>query len=169
MSDTTTIDDLDFPKAVLTRLIKSSLPENISIQKEARHGVAKASTVFVSYLAATANDCARESGHKTIMTADVLKALEALGLADFVDRLKADLDVFVNKTKEKKLSKTNNPTTGDDEDIEEDEEEDVADAPDTLDAPDALEDAMDVADVSVVAMDVDDTECADPAKRPRTE
>ncbi|KAJ2755854.1 hypothetical protein GGI19_001315 [Coemansia pectinata] len=152
MSDTTTIEDLDFPKAVLTRVIKSSLPENISIQKEARHGVAKASTVFVSYLAATANDCARESGHKTIMTQDVLKALEAIGLGDFIDRLKADLDAFAIKTKEKKKVKS----TDEDEDIEdvEDEEEDISVV-------------MDVADTS--AMDVDDTESIDTAKRPRTE
>ncbi|KAJ2015486.1 hypothetical protein IWW57_005678, partial [Coemansia sp. S610] len=119
MSDTTTIEDLDFPKAVLTRVIKSSLPENISIQKEARHGVSKAATVFVSYLAATANDCARESGHKTIMTNDVLKALEAVGLADFIDRLKTDLDAFVARSKEKKKTTA---TADEEEEVEEEEE-----------------------------------------------
>ncbi|KAJ2489593.1 hypothetical protein IWW37_003873 [Coemansia sp. RSA 2050] len=147
MSDTTTIEDLDFPKAVLTRIIKSSLPENISIQKEARHGVSKASTVFVSYLAATANDCARESGHKTIMTSDVFKALEAIGLADFIDRLKSDLDAFVTRSKEKKKSATaaDNDDDDDEENIQEVGEE-------------AEEES---------AMDVD--ESSDAAKRPRIE
>ncbi|KAJ1831849.1 hypothetical protein LPJ63_003976 [Coemansia sp. RSA 2711] len=58
----TTIDELDFPKAVLMRMIKAGLPENIAIQKEARNSVTKAATVFVSYLAAAANDYGEERG-----------------------------------------------------------------------------------------------------------
>ncbi|KAJ2161126.1 hypothetical protein GGF46_001715 [Coemansia sp. RSA 552] len=98
----TNIDDLDFPKAILTRMIKASLPEHISVQKEARNAVTKAATVFVNYLAATANDCAREAGHKNIMSADVMKALEAVGLADFIEQLKVDLEAHTRLAKEKK-------------------------------------------------------------------
>ncbi|KAJ2746806.1 hypothetical protein GGI20_001037 [Coemansia sp. BCRC 34301] len=162
---TTTIEDLDFPKAVLTRIIKSSLPDNISMQKDARQSVTKASTIFVSYLAATANDCARESGHKTIMTGDVLKALEAIGLADFVDRLKADLDAFGSRTKEKKeqRSKAAGSAMGN-EDGEEDDDVDAEDVEEEIeDDGDAIGIGKDT------AMDVDDEDAADPAKRARTE
>ncbi|KAI9499841.1 hypothetical protein GGI25_005583 [Coemansia spiralis] len=122
-----TIEDLDFPKAVLTRLIKGSLPENIAIQKDARQSVAKAATVFVSYLAATANDCARESGHKTIMTNDVFKALEAVGLSDFIERLQIDFAAHTALMKEKKETAAKNRADGiannaDGEDDEEEEE-----------------------------------------------
>ncbi|KAJ2329759.1 hypothetical protein GGI00_003865 [Coemansia sp. RSA 2681] len=168
---TTTIEDLDFPKAVLTRVIKSSLPDNISIQKEARQSVSKASTVFVSYLAATANDCARESGHKTIMTGDVFKALEAIGLADFIDRLKADLDAFGNRTREKKKEQRSRdaagPTTGNENEEEEGEEGDGEED----DVVEEIEDDDDAVGKDV-AMDVDnddDDDTADSAKRPRTE
>ncbi|KAJ1732708.1 hypothetical protein LPJ72_003267 [Coemansia sp. Benny D160-2] len=98
----TTIDDLDYPKAVITRLIKGSLPDSIAVQKEARQAVTKAATVFVSYIAATANDCAREGGHKTVMASDVFKALEAVGLADFIDRLQAELAAHAAIVREKK-------------------------------------------------------------------
>ncbi|KAJ1653289.1 Sequence-specific DNA binding [Coemansia sp. RSA 25] len=163
-TSTTTIEDLDFPKAVLTRVIKSSLPDSISIQKEARQSVSKASTVFVSYLAATANDCARESGHKTIMTGDVFKALEAIGLSDFIDRLKADLDAFGNRSREKKEQRSRDaagPTTGND-----DEEGEEGDGEDD-DVVEEIEDDDDAVGKDV-AMDVDD-DAADSAKRPRTE
>ncbi|KAI8320794.1 histone-fold-containing protein [Martensiomyces pterosporus] len=133
-----TIEDLDFPKAVLTRIIKATIPENISIQKDARQAVTKAATVFVSYLAATANDCARESGHKTIMANDVFMALEAVGLSDFIERLKADLEAHTAIMKEKKelaqknklnaeagaedsRSSANQDATAEGEEVEEDE------------------------------------------------
>ncbi|KAJ2580915.1 hypothetical protein EV177_010520, partial [Coemansia sp. RSA 1804] len=70
--------------------------------KEARQAVTKAATVFVSYIAATANDCAREGGHKTVMVTDVFKALEAVGLADFIDRLQAELAAHAAIVREKK-------------------------------------------------------------------
>ncbi|KAJ1646855.1 hypothetical protein J3B02_000504 [Coemansia erecta] len=119
-----TIDDLDFPKAVLTRIVKASLPENIAIQKEARLAVNRASTIFVSYLAATANDCARESGHKIIMPNDVFKALEAVGLGDFIDRLQADLALYSSIVKQKKDLAAKNKAAEDEGDREEGEDED---------------------------------------------
>ncbi|KAJ2081345.1 Sequence-specific DNA binding [Coemansia sp. RSA 988] len=131
----TSIEDLDFPKAVLTRMIKSSLPESIAIQKEARNAVSKAAVVFVSYLAATANDCARDAGHKTIMPTDVKKALEAVGLADFIDRLTEELEAHTKIVKEKKELAAKNKVSGDgdedgddvggdgEQDVEEEEEE----------------------------------------------
>ncbi|KAJ2386129.1 hypothetical protein GGI05_004478 [Coemansia sp. RSA 2603] len=148
-----TIDDLDFPKAVLTRIVKASLPDNIAIQKDARLAVSKASTVFVSYLAATANDCARESGHKTIMTNDVFKALEAVGLGDFIDRLQADLAVYAAHVKEKKELAAKNkageaeeeqeaevePEADAEEDVEEEEEEEENNEDEDQNEPEAVE------------------------------
>ncbi|KAJ1761747.1 DNA polymerase epsilon subunit 3 [Coemansia sp. RSA 921] len=97
-----TLEDLDFPKAVLMRMIKSSLPDTIAIQKEARSAVSKSATVFVSYLAAAANDCARTDGRKTIMPNDVYRALEAVGLAEFVPELVVQLEKHSVLVKEKK-------------------------------------------------------------------
>ncbi|KAI7825032.1 histone-fold-containing protein [Kickxella alabastrina] len=177
MSSTlTTLDELEFPKAVLTRLLKSSLPENIAIQKEARQAITKASTVFVSYLAATANDCARESGHKTIMSNDIFKALEAVGLGDFVDRLQGDLVLHAEVLREKKERKSKEVVGGNEEEegeeAEEEEEDEVEDAAEALETEETMGEAefVGAAGVSVVKeadgtqMDVDDV-----AKRPRIE
>ncbi|KAJ1753236.1 hypothetical protein LPJ79_000515 [Coemansia sp. RSA 1821] len=125
----TTIDDLDFPKAVLMRMIKAALPENIAVQKEARNSVTKAATVFVSYLAAAANDCARDGGHKTIMTNDVFKALEAIGLADFVPQLNIELEAHSQLVKEKKELAAKNKAAGKDtETADEDGEDGIEEA-----------------------------------------
>ncbi|KAJ2630753.1 hypothetical protein H4R22_002456, partial [Coemansia sp. RSA 1290] len=121
----TTIDDLDFPKAVLMRMIKAALPENIAVQKEARNSVTKAATVFVSYLAAAANDCARDGGHKTIMTNDVFKALEAIGLADFVPQLNIELEAHSQLVKEKKELAAKNKAAGKDIETADEDGEDV--------------------------------------------
>ncbi|KAJ2846727.1 hypothetical protein GGI22_006169, partial [Coemansia erecta] len=129
---------------VIMRLIKGSLPENIAIQKEARQAVTKAASVFVSYLAATANDCAREGGHKTIMASDVFKALEAVGLADFVERLQAELAAHGALVREKKeKAKNKGESEGDDDGAE--------------DPPDALDDDRDN-DEEEIANDRDGTE-----------
>ncbi|KAJ1931148.1 hypothetical protein FBU59_006815 [Linderina macrospora] len=169
-----TIEDLEFPKAVLARIIKGTMPENVSIQKEARHAVTRAATVFVSYLAATANDCARESGHKTIMANDVFKALEAVGLTDFVDKLKVDFDAHTAMAREKKELKSKQASTdgdgdGDGDDDEEEEggqtnaeaeEENEGDSEMAVVADEPKEDSMDVDDVA---------ESSDTSKRPRLE
>ncbi|KAJ2556902.1 hypothetical protein EV175_001693 [Coemansia sp. RSA 1933] len=168
----TTIDDLEFPKAVVTRLIKSSLPENIAIQKDARQAVTKAATVFVSYLAATANDCAREGGHKTIMPSDVFKALEAVGLADFIERLQAELaahSALVREKKEKAKSKDEGDHDDEDED-DKDETETTAMEDETTEATANSVSVSVSAAVDDIAsssmMDVDNSDDEN-AKRPR--
>ncbi|KAJ2778047.1 hypothetical protein GGI15_004299 [Coemansia interrupta] len=152
-----TIDDLDFPKAVLTRIVKASLPDNIAIQKDARLAVSKASTVFVSYLAATANDCARESGHKTIMTNDVFKALEAVGLGDFIEKLQADLAVYAAHAKEKKelaaKNKAGETEGGQEAEVEAEVEEDVEEEDDNDE--DEGEDGNEPEAAESAAMDTD--------------
>lgn len=144
MSEQITLEDLDFPKAVLTRVLKQGLPDNISVQKDVRLAVSRASTVFVSYLAATANDCARDSGHKTIMTGDVFKALEAVGLADFIERLKGELEEHKRLVEEKKQESSNQTKeTVDEEPKEEpkeDQKEDLKEEPKEESKMDVVED-----------------------------
>ncbi|KAJ2610652.1 Sequence-specific DNA binding [Coemansia sp. RSA 1365] len=163
----TSIDDLDFPKAVLTRMIKSSLPENIAIQKEARNAVSKATVVFVSYLAATANDCAREAGHKTIMPVDVKKALEAVGLADFIDRLTEELEAHTKMIKEKKeLAAKNKISGGDRDDAGDDGEQEIEE---DEDAAASGEEEMDEDDASTKdEHEQNDVAADDPSKQNTT-
>ncbi|KAJ2508468.1 hypothetical protein GGI11_006078 [Coemansia sp. RSA 2049] len=164
----TTIDDLDYPKAVITRLIKGSLPDSIAVQKEARQAVTKAATVFVSYIAATANDCAREGGHKTVMASDVFKALEAVGLADFIDRLQAELAAhaaIVREKKERAKQKGEQEEDGgeDGEDGEGEEEDEDVDVDEGNEAVDGAEPAAAAAGLD--GTDANETEI-NTAKKP---
>lgn len=47
------IQDLNLPAAVVTRLIKESLPDGINIGKEARSAIAKAASIFSKQKAVT--------------------------------------------------------------------------------------------------------------------
>lgn len=46
----TSIDDLNLPRTIITRLAKSRLPENTAIQRDAIAALIKSATVFISYI-----------------------------------------------------------------------------------------------------------------------
>ncbi|KAJ1304154.1 hypothetical protein OPQ81_008554 [Rhizoctonia solani] len=98
------IDNYELPKTLVTRIVKSAIPENVKVQKEAMHAFLKGSTVFINYLAATAHELSRARGHKSVGAADVIKAIETIefntdGLVKF---LEADLEAFKAGTKKPK-------------------------------------------------------------------
>jgi len=89
------------------RIAKSSIPDNVKLQKETVLSLVKGSTVFINYLAATAHDVALSKQHKSISASDVLKALEMLEFTDMVEQLQGELQVYrqLVKTAEKKSEK----------------------------------------------------------------
>ncbi|GAA5997917.1 uncharacterized protein JCM10292_006906 [Rhodotorula paludigena] len=76
------IEAFELQKAVVARLIKAALPEDVKLQKDVPLALVKGSTVFISYLAALAHDTATERNHKTIAASHVLDAVKALGWDD---------------------------------------------------------------------------------------
>ncbi|QRV81474.1 Histone-like transcription factor (CBF/NF-Y) and archaeal histone [Ceratobasidium sp. AG-Ba] len=105
------IENYELPKALVTRIAKSAIPENAKLQKEALHAMLKGSTVFINYLAATAHDLSRARGHKSVGAADVIKAIETIefntdGLLKF---LEDDLEAFRAGTKKTKAAKAAAP------------------------------------------------------------
>ncbi|KAG8780203.1 hypothetical protein FRC12_023354 [Ceratobasidium sp. 428] len=100
------IENYELPKALVTRIAKSCIPENVKLQKEALHAMLKGSTVFINYLAATAHDLSRARGHKSVGAADVIKAIETIefntdGLVKF---LEADLEAYRAGSKKTKTA-----------------------------------------------------------------
>ncbi|ORX75012.1 P-loop containing nucleoside triphosphate hydrolase protein [Linderina pennispora] len=106
------------------RVAEFDSPANLLAQDTMFKGLVETATVFVSYLAATANDCAREAGHKTILANDVFKALEAVGLTDFIDKLKEDFEAHTVMAREKKEMKSKQASADGDDDNE--DESDMA-------------------------------------------
>ncbi|KAI8068275.1 histone-fold-containing protein, partial [Gongronella butleri] len=82
------IEDYELPKANVTRILKQSLPAGTNLQRNAKLAVSKAGTVFISYISALANDVAKNQNHKTITSADVIKALEIAELDALLPTLK---------------------------------------------------------------------------------
>ncbi|EGN92398.1 hypothetical protein SERLA73DRAFT_191156 [Serpula lacrymans var. lacrymans S7.3] len=100
------IENFELPKSLVTKIAKSSIPENSKLQKDTVLSLVKGSTVFINYLAATAHDVAQSKQHKSISASDVLKALEIIEFGDLVDNLQAELQVYRDNVKGDKGKKS---------------------------------------------------------------
>ncbi|KAI8813898.1 histone-fold-containing protein [Cladochytrium replicatum] len=76
------LEELDMPRAVISRIIKGALPDNAQVQKEAKAAMSRAATVFMSYIGTIANEIAKERGRKSITPPDVFEAIEQAELAN---------------------------------------------------------------------------------------
>ncbi|EGZ77575.1 histone-fold-containing protein, partial [Neurospora tetrasperma FGSC 2509] len=92
--DAITIEDLTLPKSIITRLAKGVLPSNTQIQANAILAMTKSATVFISHLANAANEHTVSSGKKTIMPADVFKALDEIEYGFMREKLEAEFAKF---------------------------------------------------------------------------
>lgn len=95
-------EDLNLPNAVVSRLAKDALPENVNISKEARTAIGKAASVFVLYATSCANNFAQKQKRKTLTAADVFDALDEMEFEQFVQPLKESLALFKKEQKGKK-------------------------------------------------------------------
>lgn len=64
------------PVSIIKRLLKQSLPANAIISKDALSAITRACGIFIIYITACANDCARESKRSTISANDILAAIK---------------------------------------------------------------------------------------------
>ncbi|KAI0011607.1 histone-fold-containing protein, partial [Xylariaceae sp. FL0662B] len=92
--ETVSIEDLNLPKSIITRLAKGVLPPNTQIQANAILAMSKSATVFVNHLANAANEHTRNASKKTIMPNDVFAALEDIEFDFMRDRLEAEFQKF---------------------------------------------------------------------------
>ncbi|CAK7213916.1 hypothetical protein SBRCBS47491_001968 [Sporothrix bragantina] len=93
-SDAVTIEDLNMPRSIITRLAKGVLPPNTQIQGSAITGMSKSATVFISHLANAANNITTNAGKKTIMPADVFAALDDIEFGFMREQLEAEFAKF---------------------------------------------------------------------------
>ncbi|KAK2585091.1 hypothetical protein KPH14_008603 [Odynerus spinipes] len=117
------LEDLNLPNAVITRIIKEALPDGVTIGKDARTAVAKASSIFILYLTSSANIIAKKANRKTISSTDVIQAMADIDFEQFVDPLQESLENFKRTQKEKKDATTKKKQNKKDEDevIEDDD------------------------------------------------
>ncbi|KIH87178.1 cbf nf-y family transcription factor [Sporothrix brasiliensis 5110] len=95
-NDAVTIEDLNMPRSIVTRLAKGVLPPNTQIQGSAITGMSKSATVFISHLANAANTLTTNAGKKTIMPADVFAALDDIEFGFMREQLEAEFAKFTH-------------------------------------------------------------------------
>lgn len=100
------IENFELPRALVTRIAKSAVPDNAKLQKDTVLSLVKGATVFINYLAATAHEVSTSKQHKSISASDVFKALELIEFADLIPPLQAELQVYRELAKSKKVSST---------------------------------------------------------------
>lgn len=117
------LEDLNLPNAVVTRIIKEALPDGVTIGKDARIAVAKASSIFILYLTSSANIIAKKSNRKIISGPDVIQAMTDIEFDQFTEPLQESLENFRKAQKEKKdaTSKKKQQKKDEDDGIEEDD------------------------------------------------
>lgn len=92
------------PQACVSRIIKSVLPENIQLTKDARSAFTRAAGIFIFYLTHCANDFSRDSKRSTIYTSDIIKALKELDFEEFLPSLEEFLEVYRREGEAKKAT-----------------------------------------------------------------
>lgn len=90
------------PNTVVTRIIKEGLPDGVTVGKDARIAVAKASSIFILYLTSSANIIAKKGNRKIISGPDVIQAMTDIELDQFIEPLQESLENFRKLQKEKK-------------------------------------------------------------------
>merc|ERR1739842_147860 len=98
-------EDLNLPNAVITRIIKDTLPEGVAVAKEARSAIAKAASVFVLYATSTSNSLAQKNKKKTVSAQDVLNAMKEMEFEKFSGPLEESLEVHKKSQQSKKDAK----------------------------------------------------------------
>eukprot|EP01116_Phalansterium_solitarium_P012388 TRINITY_DN28618_c0_g1_i1.p1 TRINITY_DN28618_c0_g1~~TRINITY_DN28618_c0_g1_i1.p1 ORF type:complete len:155 (-),score=38.29 TRINITY_DN28618_c0_g1_i1:176-640(-) len=99
-------DELEVPKAVVSRLIKSAIPDTfVAVQAEAKQALTTAAKIFILYATACANDICKAENKSTIMPEHVFKAMEELEF-DFGDKLKEALEAHRKDQTQKKVRRT---------------------------------------------------------------
>ncbi len=93
--------DTILPQSAVLRVIKEELPQGCHVSAEAKTSLSRAAAIFALHLASTASDVSREANRRTVTAGDISRALEELGLPEFVGALRGDLTAF----KEAKASK----------------------------------------------------------------
>lgn len=130
------IDDLLFPKSIITSLAKESLQNafqkgeeerRITVSKDAALAMQRSATVFVNHLLMFARMNAKDSNRKSCNDQDIMAALDTLGLGALKSILTGKMQEYQEAILWKKQNKVNNAVPGADGDIAMEDDEDDED------------------------------------------
>ena len=143
MSAQAPVPDFEPPLASVTRIVKSALPSNIMLTKDARAAFTRAAGVFIFYLTHCANEFCQDNNRSTISSTDVRNALKELDFDDFEAPIEEFLEFFKAQEKAHKQQRQRHK----DEAHNDSEDEDGIQVNDKDDGDAARADAADEADM----------------------
>jgi len=104
--DKTVLTQLTLPISTVSRIVKSSLPNNAKLAKEASEALSECAVEFISFITSEASDVARGLGHRTIGEVELIKAAKNLGFNLFVPLMEALHKKASEKGKDKSKGKS---------------------------------------------------------------
>lgn len=107
----------DLPIANISRIMKTALPDNAKIAKDAKECVQECVTEFIAFITSEASEKCHQEKRKTVNGEDIIFAMTSLGFENYAEVLKVYL------TKYRQSNKDNPAGAGGNEDsiLEEDE------------------------------------------------
>ncbi|CAF9909409.1 MAG: hypothetical protein GOMPHAMPRED_006747 [Gomphillus americanus] len=95
----------DISNHVVARIMKSALPENAKIAKEAKECMQECVSEFISFITSEASEKCQQEKRKTVNGEDILFAMTSLGFENYAEALK----IYLTKFREQSARGDNGP------------------------------------------------------------
>ncbi|WKY04129.1 hypothetical protein Q1695_005252 [Nippostrongylus brasiliensis] len=105
------VEDLRLPMAMLSRIMKSALPNGAAVSKDARTHVMRACSVFILYILSQAEEHASSKKRKTVNVDDIMHALGVCGFESLCESLHAAFESY-KASRPTKVAKAKGPRKG---------------------------------------------------------
>ncbi|KAH7696819.1 DNA polymerase epsilon p17 subunit [Aphelenchoides avenae] len=102
------VDDLKLPAACINKIIKSCLPPDAIVAKEAREAIGRAAAVFILHASAFANESAEAHNRRLITPDDVCHAVKVLECPEMEAKINDAVATFKSHKSAKKGSRKEN-------------------------------------------------------------
>jgi histone H3/H4 len=93
------------PIANVARIMKTALPENAKIAKEAKECMQECVSEFISFITSEASEKCQQEKRKTVNGEDILFAMTSLGFENYSEALK----IYLSRYRETLLANQNKP------------------------------------------------------------
>ncbi|KIV89893.1 hypothetical protein PV10_07253 [Exophiala mesophila] len=93
------------PIANVARIMKTALPENAKIAKEAKECMQECVSEFISFITSEASEKCQQEKRKTVNGEDILFAMTSLGFENYAEALK----IYLSKYREVSLDLSPSP------------------------------------------------------------
>lgn len=81
------VSDFKMPEKIVTRLLKESLPEDVTLSKDAKNAACRSASIFILQLSITAAELAQMKKRRTLDNKDIIEAASELGLNEYAPQL----------------------------------------------------------------------------------